>query len=208
MARLMEAKCRQCRREGLKLFLKGTRCDSAKCGFTKRDYPPGKRSWKHGRPSDYALQLREKQKVKRYYGLSERQFRVVFGRASKKRGNTGLTLLSMLERRLDNILYLSGLITARPGARQMIAHGHVLVNGRRARTASQILESDDMVTFSKDEEIQKMIVQSLEVTKTRTRPGWIEVTEQPPAIRVISEPARDDISVPTEEQLIVELLSK
>jgi small subunit ribosomal protein S4 len=208
MARLMEAKCRLCRREGLKLFLKGPRCDSAKCSFTKRDYPPGKRSWRHSRPSDYALQLREKQKVKRYYGLSERQFRVVFARASKIRGNTGFALLSMLERRLDNVLYLSGLITARPAARQMIVHGHILLNGRRASTPSQALKSDDVVTFSKDEGILKLVAQALEVTKTRSRPGWIEVVEEPASVRVISEPARDDISVPTQEQLIVELLSK
>jgi len=208
MARLMAAKCRLCRREGLKLFLKGTRCDSAKCAYTKRDYPPGKRSWRHGRPSDYALQLREKQKVKRYYGLSERQFRVVFARASKTRGNTGMALLSMLERRLDNVLYLSGLVSSRPAARQLIAHGHIIMNNRRSKTASQVLKSDDVVTFSKDEGIQKMVVASLEMTKSRTRPGWMEVVDAPPSIRVIAAPSRDEISVPTEEQLIVELLSK
>lgn len=208
MTRLMEAKCRICRREGLKLFLKGARCDTPKCGITKRDYPPGKRSWKHGRPSDYALQLREKQKVKRYYGLSERQFRAAFERASKVRGNTGLALLSMLESRMDNVLYLSGLITARSGARQLLVHGHVYLNGRRAKTASQVLRSDDVVTFSKDEGIQKLIAQSLETTKSRTRPGWLEVVEQPPSVRVIAAPSREEISVPTEEQLIIELLSK
>jgi small subunit ribosomal protein S4 len=208
MARLMEAKCRICRREGLKLFLKGARCDTPKCGFAKRDYPPGKRSWRHGRPSDYALQLREKQKVKRYYGLSERQFRVVFDRASKSRGNTGLALLSMLERRMDNVLYLSGLVSARSGARQLIAHGHILLNGRRSKTASQVLESDDVVTFDTDEGVQKIIAMSLETTKSRSRAGWIEVVEAPPSIKVIAVPARDEISVPTEEQLVVELLNK
>ena len=208
MARLMEAKCRQCRREGLKLFLKGARCESAKCSFSKRDYPPGKRTFKRGRPSDYALQLREKQKVKRYYGLGEKQFRVIFERASMTRGNTGLALLSMLERRLDNVLYLSGLCAGRSAARQMISHGHVYLNGRRARTASQALKSDDVVTFGKGEDVQKLIAQALETTKSKTRPGWLDVVETPPAVRVISEPSRDEISVPTEEQLIVELLSK
>jgi small subunit ribosomal protein S4 len=208
MARLMAAKCRLCRREGLKLFLKGTRCESAKCAFTKRDYPPGKRSWRHARPSDYALQLREKQKVKRYYGLSERQFRAAFERAAKTRGNTGMALLSMLERRLDNVLFLSGLATSRPGARQLIAHGHVLLNGHRAKTASQVLKSDDVATLCPAEGIQKLVTQCLEMSKSRTRPGWIEVVEQPPSVRVIAAPSRDEISVPTEEQLIVELLSK
>ena len=208
MARLMASKCRQCRREGLKLFLKGTRCDSAKCAYTKRDYPPGKRSFRRGRPSDYALQLREKQKVKRYYGLSETQFRVVFARASKTHGNTGMALLSLLERRLDNVLYLSGLVSSRPAARQLVVHGHIILNGRRSKTPSQVLKSDDVVTFSTDEGIQKMVAAALEMTKGRTRPGWMEVLETPPSIRVIAAPSREEISVPTEEQLIIELLSK
>jgi len=208
MARLMKATCRLCRREGVKLFLKGPRCESAKCAFNRRDYPPGKRSWRRGRPSDYALQLREKQKVKRYYGLGERQFRNVFARAERTRGNTGFALLSMLERRLDNVLYLSGLAASRPAARQMIAHGHVLLNDRRARTASQVLEPDDVITFSSSDKIQKMVKEALELSKSRTRPGWIDVTEKPFSVRLISVPAREDISVPTQEQLIVELLSK
>ena len=208
MARMTDSKCRLCRREGLKLFLKGTRCETAKCAFTRRDYPPGKRSFRHARPSDYSLQLREKQKVKRYYGLSERQFRAAFARASRTRGNTGMALLSRPQRRIDNVLYLSGLITSRNAARQLVGHGHVILNGHRARTASQVLKSDDVVTFETPEAIQKLLTQSLEVTKSRVRPGWMEVVEAPPSIRVIAAPAREEISVPAEEQLIVELLSK
>lgn len=208
MARLAQATCRLCRREGLKLYLKGPRCDSAKCAFNRRDYPPGKRSWRGGRPSGYSLQLREKQKVKRYYGLSERQFRHVFARAEKTRGNTGFALLSMLERRLDNVLYLSRLAASRPAARQIVGHGHVYLNGRRAKTASQVLKADDVLTFAGSEQIQKLVSESLELSKSRTPPRWIEVTDKPPVVKVISVPAREDISVPTQEQLIVELLSK
>lgn len=208
MARFTEAVCRLCRREGLKLYLKGPRCDSAKCTFNRRDYAPGKRSWRRGRPSDYALQLREKQKVKRYYGLGERQFRHLFARAERTRGNTGFALLSMLERRLDNIIYLAGLALSRPAARQMITHGCVLVNGRRAKTPSQVLSNDDVVTIAVKENIQKLVGQARELSKSRTEPGWIEVTAKPPTIKVISVPAREDISVPAKEQLIVELLSK
>ena len=138
----------------------------------------------------------------------ERQFRHVFARAEKTRGNTGLALLSMLERRFDNVLYLSGLVASRPAARQMISHGHVYINGRRARTASQVLGVDDVATFSKGEDFQKLLAEHKELSKARTCPAWIEATEKPPEVRVLSVPTREDISVPTDEQLIVELLSK
>ena len=208
MARMLDGKCRICRREGLKLYLKGTRCDTPKCAITRRDYPPGKRTWRRGKPSDYSLQLREKQKVKRYYGVGERQFRSVFTRAARSKGNTGLMLLSLLERRLDNVLYLAGLTTSRTTARQMTTHGFVLVNGLRATSPGQVLDSDDVVTLAVREKMQKMVQEALELTKGRTRPAWIQVTEQPPSVKVLGEPAREDISVPTQEQLIVELLSK
>ena len=157
MSREAVTKCRLCRREGMKLFLKGSRCFTAKCAVVKRESPPGMHSWRRGKPSQYSHQLREKQKVKRYYGMRERPFRHLFRQAERARGNTGEAMLIMLERRLDNVLYLSGLASSRPNARQMIAHGHISVNGHRVDIPSFLVGPDDVIKPRDSEEANKQV---------------------------------------------------
>jgi len=208
MSREAVTKCRLCRREGMKLFLKGSRCFTAKCALAKRESPPGMHSWRRGKPSQYSHQLREKQKVKRYYGMRERSFRHLFHQAERARGNTGEAMLIMLERRLDNVLYLAGLATSRANARQMITHGHITVNGHRVDVPSFLVRPDDVIKPKDNEKAKKQVKENLELSKDRDVPVWIETSEEPPAATVRALPGRDDISVETHEQLVVELLSK
>jgi len=208
MSRHTGPKCRLCRREGQKLFLKGERCFTAKCGLAKRETTPGMHTWRRGKPSQYSFQLREKQKVKRYYSMRERPFRHFFHAAERARGNTGEVLLTMLERRLDNVVYLGGLAASRAQARQMITHGHIHVNGHRVDIASFLVKQDDEIKPKDNEKTKKLIKENIELSRVRDVPPWLETTEAPASITVRALPGRDDISVETREQLVVELLSK
>jgi len=208
MARYVGPKCRLCRREGTKLFLKGERCFTPKCAVTKRETLPGMHTWRHGKPSQYAAQLREKQKVKRYYGMRERPFRRLFHEAERMPGHTGEALVVMLERRLDNVLYLAGFANSRASARQMVCHGLVSVGGHRVDVPSYLVAQDDVIRPKNNEKTLKLVKSNLELTKGREVPAWIQVTEEPPAIVIRALPGRDEISVETREQMIVELLSK
>ena len=208
MSRNTGSKCRLCRREGMKLFLKGHRCFAAKCAVERRDSTPGMRTWRRGKPSGYHNQLREKQKVKRYYGVREAQFRRFFAEAERATGNTGEALLVILEKRLDNVLYLGGLALSRANARQMTTHGMVRVNGRRVDIPSFIVSQDDVITIKDTEKAQKLVKDNVELTQDRDRPQWLQVDPTKPSITVMAAPMRDDVSVEAHEQLVIEFLSK
>jgi small subunit ribosomal protein S4 len=202
--------CRLCRAEGTKLFLKGKRCLTEKCSLDRRNYPPGHRGARVSfKKSNYKSQLREKQKVKRFYGVGEKQFRIFFAKASKQKGITGENLLRMLELRLDNALYRMNFAYSRTHARQMIRHGHVIVNGKKVSIPSYILRKDDTVSFKekaiKNENIKGM---SEEVKGLVDVPGWLLVDTEKKTGKVNNLPVRDDITLDIEEHLIVELYSK
>ncbi len=209
MARYSGATCRLCRREGMKLFLKGERCYTEKCAVERRNVPPGQ----HGRGrraklAGYGLQLREKQKVKRMYGVLEHQFRRYFEAAERQRGVTGETLLQLLERRLDNVVYRLGLATSRPQARQLVRHGHVVVNGRKVDIPSYCVRAGDVIGVRPASAEQATIQHALEEVKGRGIPAWLEFDAERRAGRVAALPTRDQINLPVQEQLIVELYSK
>ncbi len=207
MARYKDSVCKLCRREGEKLFLKGRRCETAKCSVSKRPTPPGEHPFRRGRRSEYGLQLREKQKVKRFYGLLDKQFRRYFSLADRQKGNTGENLLILLERRLDNAVYMLRMALSRPHARQLISHGHVLVNGKKCDVASRFIDQGDNIELKKDK-TKKAVKESFEVTRTRDIPGWLALDEDNLTGTVLQLPSRDDVSIVTEEQLIVEFSSK
>jgi small subunit ribosomal protein S4 len=207
MARNDTNVCKLCRREGVKLFLKGQRCFSEKCAVNRRNYPPGQ----HVRPkkgTDYGTQLREKQKCKRIYGVLERQFQHYFSIARRQKGNTGENLLILMERRLDNVLLSIGLAFSRFDARQMVAHGHVRVNGRRLDIPSYLVRAGDEIAVVGKEKISKKAGDAVEMNKGRPLPTWLEATPTENKGRVIQLPKREDVSVELNEQLIVELCSK
>ena len=210
MARYAGPVCRLCRREGMKLFLKGERCYAEKCAIEKRNVPPGQQG-RRRRPSKvmgYGSQLREKQKVKRTYGVLENQFRRYFAAAERQRGITGETLLQLLERRLDNVVYRLGLATSRPQARQLVRHGHVQVNGRRADIPSLSLKAGDAVGVRQRSAKQPAILYAMEEVKGRGIPDWLEFDASTMTGRVAALPTREQINLPVQEQLIVELYSK
>ncbi len=210
MARYAGPVCRLCRREGMKLFLKGERCYAEKCAIEKRNVPPGQQG-RRRRPNKvmgYGSQLREKQKVKRTYGVLENQFRRYFAAAERQRGITGETLLQLLERRLDNVVYRIGLATSRPQARQLVRHGHVRVNGRRADIPSLSLKAGDAVSVSQRSAKQPAILYAMEEVKGRGIPDWLEFDASTMTGRVAALPTREQINLPVQEQLIVELYSK
>ena len=207
MARYIGPVCRLCRREGMKLFLKGERCYTEKCAIEKRNLPPGQ----HGKARKakmlgYGLQLREKQKVKRTYGVLENQFRRYFEAADRQKGITGELLLQMLERRLDNVVYRIGFATSRAQARQLVRHGHFLVNGKKVDIPSYSLRAGDIVTVKSASEKNPTIVHAMEEVKGRGIPAWL--TFDGGAGKVMSLPTREQINLPVQEQLIVELYSK
>ena len=208
MGRYTGPKCRLCRREGVALMLKGARCETAKCGFKRRDYPPGMHAWRRAKFSAYGVQLREKEKVKRYYGLFEAQFRRYFEEAERQKGNTGENLLIALERRLDNAVCHLGMAASRSQARQLIVHGHLELNGRRVTIPSQPVNAGDIIAPRRKENTAKLIAQMRETIKGRTVPTWLEVTEEPLQGRVLNLPNRDEIQLSIREQLIVEFCSK
>ncbi|MCM2276578.1 MAG: 30S ribosomal protein S4 [Oligoflexia bacterium] len=208
MSRFIGSVCRLCRRENQKLFLKGDRCNTDKCAFERRGYPPGQHGQGRIKFSEYGLQLREKQKIKRIYGLAEKQFRNLFEKADRMKGVTGSNLLSMLERRLDNVAYRSGFANSRAEARQMVRHGHFAVNGHRVNVPSYMVEKGDLVEVRDKSKTLARIGAALEAVKRREIPQWLELDGTAMKSRVRDLPARDDITAPMEERMVVELYSK
>jgi small subunit ribosomal protein S4 len=208
LARYHAAVCRLCRREGIKLFLKGDRCFKEKCAIEKRNTPPGQHPRRRGKVKGYGLQLREKQKVKRIYGVLEKQFRSYFHEADRSKGVTGETLLCLLEKRLDNVVYRLGFASSRSQARQWVSHGNVLVNGRRVDIPNYQVRPDDEIRTDAHMAKNPFVQQSIESCKGRGVPEWLELDGENLKGRVIREPQRADITYPIEEQLIVELYSK
>ena len=211
MARYTEAACRLCRREGTKLFLKGDRCFSAKCGVERRAYPPGQHGQSGGRPrktSEYAKQMREKQKVKRMYGLSESQFRNTFERVTGEPGVKGTNLLVALETRLDNIVYRLGFASSRKAARQLISHGHVEVNGRRVDVASYRVVAGEEVRLAPASRELVAVKLALESAARGQPVSWLSVDAEKASGRLVERPTRETIPINAQEQLIVELYSK
>lgn len=210
MARYTGSVCRLCRREQEKLFLKGNKCTSEKCPIAKRAYPPGQhgQTKSKGKLSNYGHQLREKQKVKRMYGVLERQFRRYFADASRTKGVTGKVLLQLLERRLDNVIFRIGISPSRAGARQIVRHNFVFVNSHRVNIPSFLVKAGDAIEIRAKEKAQGKLKENLELTKDRTVPSWLGVDASHFKAKVIKLPEREDIQQPIEEQLIVELYSK
>lgn len=210
MARYLEATCRLCRREGMKLMLKGTRCETAKCAVERREksMAPGMHGWRRGRHSDYGVRLREKQKLKRYYGLMEKQFMSVFREATRRKGNTGRTLLELLERRLDNVIFKLNFAPSRKAARQLIAHGHIYLNGRRVDIPDRLVNIGDKITLKDSEHSRKIVKAQLEANPNFQVQGWLQLDASKPAATVVSLPAREDVQLAVEEQLVVEFCSK
>ncbi|HAK88082.1 MAG: 30S ribosomal protein S4 [Nitrospirae bacterium GWC2_46_6] len=208
MARYTGALCRLCRREGEKLFLKGTRCYTEKCGVERRKYAPGQHGQGRGKLSDYGIQLRAKQKVRRIYGVMENQFRIYFKKASGMKGITGELLLQLLERRLDNVVYRMGFAANRREARQLVKHGHFLVNGRSSDIPSHILRPGDAVEVKEASKGLQAVSESLSMAEHRGFPEWIEIDAQGLKGKFVRIPTRDEMQLPVQEQLIVELYSK
>lgn len=203
-----ESACRLCRVERTKLFKKGDKCLTDKCPVERRPYPPGEHGRSRRRILGYGIQLREKQKLKRFYGMSEKQFRLFFKRAERKRGVTGENLLAMLERRLDNVVYISGFSHSRSHARQLITHGHFRLNGHHANIPSMLLDKGDVLAYrdkSKNHDELSAIVES---NTSKAVPGWLDVDREKKEIKVLSSPPREDVAIEVEEHLIVELYSK
>lgn len=205
MARYLGPACKLCRREGLKLFLKGERCLTEKCAIERRAYPPGQHGRGRIKQSEYLLQLREKQKARRYYGLLEKQFRGYYEKASKKTGITGENLLRLLEMRLDNVVYRLGFGASRAQSRQLIRHGHFQINGRRVTIPSFQVKAGDIVTL-KHQRAQETILSATDLVASV--PGWLQADHENLSGKIVRQPERDEIDVPVQEQLIVELYSK
>jgi len=208
MARYTGPACRLCRREGTKLFLKGDRCFSEKCSVDKRQYAPGQHGQNKPRLTEYGIQLREKQKVKRMYGLLEQQFAGTMARASRMKGRAGDNLLQLLERRLDNTVFRLGFATSRAEARQLVQHGHFAVNGRTVSIPSFVVRPGMKIVLREGSRQIARIAGALETLESRAVPGWLEIEKENFAGVVKALPAREDITMPIEEQLIVELYSR
>ena len=209
MARYTGSVCRLCRRENLKLFLKGDRCYSDKCAFDRRSYPPGQHGQgRRGKFSNYGIQLREKQKLKRMYGLSEKQFHLFFERAERQKGITGTNLLVLLERRLDNVVYRLGFVNSRAQGRQLAKHNHFPVNGKKVNIPSFLIKIGDVVEVKEKSRKLNAIAGSLEASVRRGVPQWLELEKDNLKGVVKALPVREDLTMPIQEQLVVELYSK
>lgn len=209
MARNIGAACRRCRRENLKLYLKGDRCYSDKCSFERRAFGPGQHGQaKFKKQSDYAVQLREKQKVKSMYGMLEGQFRLFFEKAEKQKGVTGENLLVMLERRLDNAVFRIGFASSRNQARQLVRHNHILVNGRKVNIPSFLVSVGDVITLKEKSRANNMIVENFEAVVRRGVPTWLELDKDNFKATLRALPNREEVTMPIQERLIVELYSK
>jgi small subunit ribosomal protein S4 len=208
MARYTDSVCRLCRREGVKLFLKGERCYTDKCAIERRNYPPGQHGQARAKFSEYAIQLREKQKLRRIYGVLERQFRRYFHSAERGRGVTGEALLVLLERRLDNMVYRMGFANSRSEGRQLVRHGHCAINGRKVNIPSYLVRAGDVITIRESSRAIARIGEALEASQRRGIPDWLEVDRQTFTAKVKTLPLRADLTTPINEKLVVELYSK
>ena len=208
MARYTGAVCRLCRREGQKLFLKGERCYTDKCSVTRRNYAPGQHGQGRKKSSEYVIQLRAKQMTRRYYGVLESQFRHYYELAEKKEGKTGEVLLSILETRLDNVIYRLGWASSRAEARQLVVHGHFQVNGRRVDIPSYLTKPGEVISICEKSRNSAKIKAILETNASRPIPKWLEINRDALEAKVLSTPTREDIDLAVEETLIVELYSK
>lgn len=208
MARYTDSVCRLCRREGIKLYLKSERCETPKCAIDKRPYPPGQHGQGRSKPSEYGIQLREKQKVRRIYGILEGQFRKYFKTADRRKGVTGELLLQVLETRLDNVVYRMGLAGSRNAARQLVRHRFFTVNGRRVNVPSYIVKKGDTIGMAKGKENKAPMKEAMEVIKGKTLPSWLAFDADKKEGLVQALPAREEITIPIQEQLIVELYSR
>ena len=208
MARYKDEQCRRCRREGQKLFLKGSRCYTDKCSVSRRNYAPGQHGQKSAKLSEYGTQLREKQKTKSFYGVGERQFRKYFEMASNKKGITGENLLQILESRLDNVVYQLGFGCSRPQARQLVNHGHFDVNGKKVDVCSYLVKPGDVISVRENKRDTAIIKGNLEASAARPVPAWLEKDAEKLSGKVVRLAAREDIDLAVEEHLIVELYSK
>ena len=206
MARMIGPKCKQCRRENMKLFLKGERCLTEKCAIERRAYPPGEHGRGRIKQSEYLLQLREKQKMRRYYGVLESQFRSYYAKASRRSGITGENFLRMLELRLDNVVYRLGFAGSRAQARQLVRHGHFMVNGRRVNIPSYQVKPDDVVTMKSGSSAEQIIRDATDLTAAVA--PWLQADHEGLTGKVLKWPEREEIDTPVQEQLIVELYSK
>ncbi len=208
MARYKDEQCRICRREGQKLFLKGSRCYTDKCSITRRNYAPGQHGQKRKKLSEYGTQLREKQKTKSFYGVGEKQFRRYFEMAESKKGITGEILLQILESRLDNVVYRLGYGSSRRQARMFVTHGQFEVNGRKVNIPSYLVKPGDIITVREIRKDNKTIKENIEINASRPVPEWLEKDEKNLSGKVIRLASREDVDIPVEEHLIVELYSK
>ena len=208
MARYTDEQCRICRREGQKLFLKGSRCYSDKCSISRRNYAPGQHGQKRAKLSEYGTQLREKQKTKSYYGVGEKQFRKYFEIASNKKGVTGDNLLQILECRLDNVVYRLGFGASRAQARQLVNHGQFEVNGKKVDIPSYLVKAGDVITVRENKKENATIKANVEANAARPVPAWLELNNETLSGKVVRLASREDVDIPVEEHLIVELYSK
>jgi small subunit ribosomal protein S4 len=210
MGRYLGSSCKHCRREGIKLMLKGTRCETAKCPVEKkqRSLAPGMHGWRKGRSSEYGVRLREKQKVKWYYGIFDRQFMRYFHQAERLKGNTGETLLQLLERRLDNVVYKLNFAPSRKAARQLITQGHIYVKGRKVDLPDYSVEVGDKISLKSAEKSAKRVKQQLDQNTSFTTQGWLQLDRNKPEATIVAMPTRDDVQIPVEEQLVVEFCSR
>ena len=208
MARYTDEQCRICRREGQKLFLKGSRCYTDKCSISRRNYAPGQHGQKRAKLSEYGTQLREKQKTKSYYGVGEKQFRGYFEMASNKKGITGDNLLQILESRLDNVVYRLGFGASRAQARQLVNHGQFEVNGKKVDIPSYLVKAGDVITVRENKKDNSTIKANVEANATRPIPAWLELNNETLSGKVLRLASREDVDIPIEEHLIVELYSK
>ena len=208
MARYKDEQCRICRREGQKLFLKGSRCYSDKCSVTRRNYAPGQHGQKRTKLSEYGTQLREKQKTRSFYGVGEKQFRKYFEMASNKKGITGTNLLQILESRLDNVVYRLGLGVSRPQARQIVTHGNIEVNGVKTDVASYLVKPGDVIAVRENRRDNSIIKANLEAGAARPVPEWLELDSKNLSAKVLRVVNREEIDLPVEEHMIVEFYSK
>jgi small subunit ribosomal protein S4 len=208
VARYRESVCRLCRREGMKLFLKGDRCFTNKCAIERRNFPPGQHGKRRSKILGYGIQLREKQKLKRFYGILEGQFRLTFEAAERMRGVTGENLLSLLERRLDNVVHRLGFSGSRAQARQLVRHGHVRVNGRKMNVPSYVVGAGAVVSVKDKSKTNPLIAGAVETAKGRGIPAWLELNASEFQGKVVTLPKREDVALQVNEKLIVELYSK
>ena len=208
MARYTGPACKLCRREGTKLFLKGDRCLSDKCAISRRNTAPGQHGAQNKKLKEYGMQLREKQKAKRIYGVPEKQFRTYFEKATKHEGQAGENLLTLLESRLDNAVYKMGMAENRHDARQLVLHGHFTLNGKKVTIPSMILKVGDVLSVREESKSTGRVKELIEAMQSATTPAWLEVDKENATAKVIALPKREDIDFPFEEQLIVELYSK